>query len=93
MKVPEALKSAATRSAVAMIGLGMIAIEIVKCAFYFGLAYLGWWVWHNTDAWYYTLFSVGLMTNVLPSIGHAVAAIFDIILTAIFLIEPTAIGN
>ena len=93
MKVPEAFKSAATRSAVAMVGLGMIAIEIVKCAFYFGLAYLGWWVWHNTDAWYYSLLSVGLMTNVLPSICHAVAAIFDIVLVVILLIDPTALDN
>lgn len=93
MKTIDVLKSAATRTAMAIVGLGMIATELVKCAFYFALAYLGWWVWHNTDAWYYTLLSVGLMTNVLPSIGHAVAAIFDMILTAIFLIEPTAFGN
>lgn len=93
MKIPEALKSAATRSAVAAVGLGMIAMEIAKCAFYFGFAYLGWWVWHNTDAWYYTLLSVGLMTNVLPSIGHALAAIFDIVLVVIFLIDPTALDN
>ena len=93
MKVPEALKSAATRSAVALVGLGMIAIEIVKCAFYFGLAFLGWWVWHNTDAWYYSLVSVGLMTNVFPAIGHAVAAIFDMVLTVILFVDPTVFDN
>lgn len=93
MKVLEALKSAATRSAVAAVGLGMIAMEIAKCALYFGLAYLGWWVWFNTDAWYYTLISIGLMTNVIPSIGHALAAIFDVVLFVVFLIDPTAFDS
>ena len=93
MKVPESLKSAATRSAVAAVGLGMIAMEIAKCALYFGLAYLGWWVWFNTDAWYYTLISICLMTYVVPSIGHAFAAIFDVVLLVVLLIDPTALDN
>lgn len=93
MKILEGLKSAATRSAIAMFGIGMIATELAKAAFYFGLTYLGWWIWHETDAWYYTLLSIGLMINVISSICHAVAAIFDIVLIVIFLIDPTALDN
>ena len=75
----------------AIVGLGMIATELVKCAIYFALAYLGWWTWHNTDAWYYTLFAIGLMTNVLQVVWHGIATIFNIVLLIIALISPDAL--
>ena len=90
MKAIDVMKSATTRSAIDLVGLGMIGIELGKCAIYFALAYLGWWIWHNTDAWYYSLFAIALMMNILQSVWHGIAMIFNIVLLVIMLISPDA---
>lgn len=88
MKIPEALKSAATRSAIAAIVLVKMATDIAWLALYAGLVYLGWMMWQALDAWYFRIFAAGLMLNGFKAILHAVCIVIDIALLAIGLIYP-----
>ncbi len=89
MKILEALKSAATRSAIVVIMLIRMGTDFAWFAFYGGLAYLGWLMWSGSDAWYFTLVALGLMSCGLSALIYAVGLVFDILLLVIGLICPS----
>ena len=89
MKILEALKSAATRSAIAVIVLVKMVTDVAWLAFYGGLAYLGWLIWRDLDAWYFMIVAVGLMLNGFKAAIYAFCLLCDLLLLIIGLICPS----
>lgn len=91
MAIPSFAKAAAIRG-IGVFGIAIrMSIDILKVAFWGVLAYLGWWVFHSLDAWYWSAIGVILMLNGLGAILPAIDIVISLIILVIVLIDPNSL--
>lgn len=89
MDISETLKNCGTRLAALVFLLGAVSREMLDLSLYCALTYAGYFIWTNSDKWYWCTLAVLLMLNVFGVLSH----LFNLVMTLLVGIAYILFSN